>query len=66
MQGLKVIKDVLSYQVHRDLKMFSDKPNILLFYEELVKQFGYIVIFSGIFPIAAFLSLISNGLQVDS
>lgn len=42
--------------------MFSDKPNILLFYEELVKQFGYIVLFSGIFPLAALLSIISNGI----
>ena len=46
--------------------MMSDTPNILLYYEELVKQFGYIVIFSGIFPIASFLSLISNGIQVNS
>ena len=60
------IKDALSYQVHRDLKMFSSKPNILLFYEELVKQFGYIVLFSGIFPLASLLSIISNGIQVSS
>lgn len=42
--------------------MMPDKPNVLLFYEELVKQFGYIVIFSGIFPLAALLSIISNGI----
>lgn len=56
----------MSYQVNRDLKMMSDNPNILLFYEELVKQFGYIVIFSGIFPLAALLSIISNQIQVKS
>ena len=46
--------------------MMDDKPNILLFYEELVKQFGYIVLFSGIFPLAALLSFISNSIQVRS
>lgn len=46
----------------RDLAMMSDPPNILLFYEELVKQFGYIVLFSGIFPLASFMSYISNGI----
>ena len=61
-----MIKDALSYQVNRDIKMMSDNPNILLFYEELVKQFGYIVIFSGIFPLAALLSIISNHIQVKS
>lgn len=60
------MKDALSFQVYRDLSMMDDKPNILLFYEELVKQFGYIVLFSGIFPLAALLSFISNGIQVRS
>lgn len=46
--------------------MISDPPNILLFYEELVKQFGYIVLFSGIFPLASFMSYISNGIQIRS
>lgn len=54
------------YQVKRDLAMMSDPPNILLFYEELVKQFGYIVLFSAIFPLASLMSYISNGIQIKS
>jgi hypothetical protein len=65
-KGHTVVKDALSFQVYRDLYMMSDNPNILLYYEELVKQFGYIVLFSGIFPLAALLSIISNGIQVSS
>ena len=42
--------------------MLSDNPDVLLFYEELVKQFGYIVLFSGVFPLAALFSLVSNGI----
>ena len=60
--GVTVVKDALSFQVYRDLSMMSDKPNILLYYEELVKQFGYIILFSGVFPLAALLSIISNGI----
>ena len=60
------VKDCLGYQVKRDLAMFSDPPNILLYYEELVKQFGYIVLFSNVFPLASLMSFISNGIQVTS
>lgn len=60
------VKDALGYQVNRDLAMMSDPPNILLFYEELVKQFGYIVLFSNVFPLASLMSYISNGVQVAS
>jgi hypothetical protein len=59
-------KTLQRFQVERDLAMMSDPPNILLFYEELVKQFGYIVLFSGIFPLASFMSYISNGIQIKS
>ena len=52
--------------MYRDLCMMSDNPKVLLYYEELTKQFGYIVLFSGIFPLAACLSIISNGIQVGS
>lgn len=46
--------------------MMCDPPNILLFYEELVKQFGYIVLFSGVFPLASLMSYVSNGIQIRS
>ena len=60
-KGAKEIKDALSYQVRRDMSMMSDSPNILMFYEELVKQFGYIMLFSSVFPLASAMSFISNG-----
>ena len=59
-------KTIQRYQVFRDLAMMSDPPNILLFYEELVKQFGYIVLFSGVFPLASLMSYVSNGIQIRS
>ena len=62
----KIEKNALSYQVLRDLYLMSDPPNILLFYEELVKQYGYILLFSQVFPVAAIMSFISNAIQVRS
>lgn len=59
-------KETLKFQVFRDLAMMSDPPNILLYYEELIKQFGYIVLFSSVFPLAAFMSYVSNSIQVKS
>ena len=35
-------------------------------HKELVKQFGYIVLFSAVFPLASFMSYISNGIQIRS
>jgi len=40
----------------------SEKPNVLDHYMELVTQFGFIVFFSSVFPLAAFFSFISNAL----
>lgn len=55
-------REPLKYQVFRDLAMLSDPPNILLFYEELIKQFGYVVLFSSVFPMASLMSYISNNI----
>lgn len=52
--------EVLKFQVDRDLLMMNDPPNILLLYQDLVKQFGYIVLFSNVFPLAALFSFVSN------
>jgi hypothetical protein len=41
----------------------SEKPNILDQYMELVIQFGYVVLFSEVFPLGALMSFISNAIQ---
>ena len=50
----------------RSFNLNPDKPEILENYMELVIQFGYIVLFSVVFPLGAFMSLISNKIQIDS
>lgn len=65
-KNVKPSQSFLQYQVFRDLAMVSDPPDILLYYEELIKQFGYIVLFSGIFPLASLMSYLSNGIQIRS
>jgi len=42
------------------MKLIKTKPDILMHYMELVVQFGYIILFSSVFPLAALMSLISN------
>lgn len=54
------------YQAMRDFNMMKEKPDILANYMELVVQFGYIVLFSEVFPLAAFMSIISNYIQMKS
>ena len=39
---------------------------MLDYYMELIIQFGYIVLFSSVFPLAGLMSLISNSLQIHS
>lgn len=56
----------LEYQVKRDLAMVEDKPNILLLYERLVKQFGYVILFSFVFPVAGITSYFSNSIEIKS
>ena len=50
------------YQAVRSYNLMDEKPEMLEYYLELVVQFGYIVLFSEVFPLAAFLSLLSNGI----
>ena len=54
------------YQAVRSYNLMDEKPEMLEYYLELVVQFGYIVLFSEVFPLAAFLSLLSNGIQIRS
>jgi hypothetical protein len=54
------------YQAVKSFNLMSEKPEMLECYMELVVQFGYIVLFSEVFPLASLLSLISNGIQIRS
>ena len=57
---------VRKYQAFRDNVMAAEKPDILAHYMELIVQFGYIVLFSEVFPLAALMSYISNYIQMQS
>lgn len=54
------------YQAVKSFNLMTEKPEMLDCYMELVVQFGYIVLFSEVFPLASLLSLISNGIQIRS
>lgn len=56
----------MELQVKRELALQNDKPVILLLYEKLVKQFGYIVLFSYVFPIAGVMSYLANKIEIKS
>lgn len=62
----KEVKTYRKYQALRDFTLISEKPNMLDYYMELIIQFGYIVLFSMVFPLAGLMSLISNSLQIHS
>ena len=51
---------IRKYQALKNFKLVGDKPNILEYYMEIVCQYGFIVLFSSIFPPAALMSSISN------
>lgn len=50
------------YQSVRSYNLMEEKPEMLECYMELVVQYGYIVLFSVVFPLASLLSLVSNGI----
>lgn len=54
------------YQAVKSFNLMPDSPNLLDNYMELALQFGYIALFSGVFPLASLLSLFSNGIQIKS
>ena len=43
-----------------------DETNIMENYMELVVQYGYVIMFGQIFPLAAACSMISNYIQIKS
>jgi hypothetical protein len=50
----------------RSVSLNPEKPNIMQYYNELVIQYGYVVLFSVVFPLGAFMSLISNHIKFKS
>lgn len=65
-RDLESEEKIREYQAKRDFILMSDKPNILDNYMELVTQFGFIIFFSAVFPLAGFFSFISNYVQIKS
>ena len=57
---------IRKYQALRNFSLVSDKPNILEYYMEIVCQYGFIVLFTSIFPPAALMSGISNWVQIKN
>ena len=54
------------YQAIRDYCFVREVPDILLLYQEVVAQFGFIVLFGQIFPLGAAFSMIANHVQVNN
>jgi hypothetical protein len=58
-------KSIRRFQSMRDSNMSSTKPNIVNDYMKLISQFGFISLFSVIFPPAGLFSLIANNIQLN-
>lgn len=54
------------YQCKKNDLLYNEKPNIIGEYMELVAQFGFISLFSEIFPPASLFSFICNFIQMKS
>ena len=57
---------IREYQAIRDFTLAPGGAGVIDCYMELVAQFGFIVLFSEIFPPAALFSLICNNIQITS
>ena len=58
----KVEQDIRLYQARRDLLLDAGGAGVIDCYMELVVQFGFITLFSEVFPLAAMFSLFSNNI----
>ena len=58
----KVEQDIRLYQARRDLLLDASGAGVIDCYMELVVQFGFITLFSEVFPLAAMFSLFSNNI----
>jgi hypothetical protein len=59
-------ENIRLYQIKRDLVLDPNSPDIIGNYMELVVQFGFITLFSVVFPLAPILSLFANIIQMDT
>ena len=57
-------KHIRQYQAMRDKNLSSGATAVIDYYMELVCQFGFIALFSSVFPLAPLLSYICNRLQL--
>lgn len=44
--------------------MYSEKPKIIMLYQEVVAQFGFVTLFGQIFPLGAMFSMLANYVQI--
>ena len=59
-------KKIREYQARRNLLLDAGGANVIDCYMELIVQFGFITLFSEVFPLAAMFSLLSNNIQINS
>jgi hypothetical protein len=59
-------KTIRRYQTLRDAMLGVGKGDIVDNYMQLIVQFGFIVLFGGVFPPAALLSSFTNFIQISS
>ena len=59
-------ENIRLFQIKRDLILSPDPPDNVNDYMELVVQFGFITMFSFVFPLAPFLSLLANLLEINT
>ena len=59
-------KSIRRFQAFRDFGLCPDPPLIIDAYMELILQFGFIAIFSSVFPLSPLISLVANGIQLSS
>lgn len=57
-------KNIRKYQTFKNNLLYNEKANIIGDYMELVAQFGFITLFSEIFPPASLCSFICNYIQM--
>jgi hypothetical protein len=54
------------YQALRDFSLYRKESHVHEDYMELVTQFGYVILFGQIFPLAALFSVLTNQIQIRS
>jgi hypothetical protein len=57
---------IREYQAKKDYMLDAGGADVIDCYMELIVQFGFITLFSEVFPLAAMFSLLSNNIQINS